>query len=136
MDSVKKLIIASLSFLLISLVVYYFLINPYQTAKFSCIQNNENLSAKLIINKFLPNTLEVTFSNQIFDQKECFKKEGFIECNIIEEDRDPEKITLNLSTYQLIHQWLSYDSGKYIYDKTQVAKTEQLNSYSCLPFNE
>ena len=46
MDSVKKLIIASLSFLLISLVVYYFLINPYQTDEFSCIQNSENLSAK------------------------------------------------------------------------------------------
>ena len=136
MDSVKKLVIASLSILLIPLVVYYFLINPYQTDEFSCIQNSENLSAKLFINKFLLNTLEVTFSNQIFDQTECIEKEGFIECNVIEENRDPEKITLNLSTYQLIHQWLSYDSGKYIYDKTQVAKTEQLNSYSCLPFNE
>ena len=136
MDSVKKLVIASLSILLIPLVVYYFLINPYQTDKFSCIQNSENLSVKLIINKFLLNTLEVTFSNQIFDQTECIKNEGFIECNVIEKDRDPEKITLNLFTYQLVHQWLSYDSGKYIYDKTQVAKTEQLNSYSCLPFNE
>ena len=65
---VKKLVIASLSILLIPLVVYYFLINPYQTDEFSCIQNSENLSAKLFINKFLLNTLEVTFSNQIFDQ--------------------------------------------------------------------
>ena len=75
MDSVKKLVIASLSILLIPLVVYYFLINPYQTDEFSCIQNSENLSAKLFINKFLLNTLEVTFSNQIFDQKECIKKD-------------------------------------------------------------
>ena len=132
MNPFKKLIIVSLSILLILSVVYYFLNNPYQTDKFSCTQNSENFSAKLIINKFLSNTLEVTFSNQIFDQRECIKKEGFIECNVNEEDRDPEKITLNLSTYQLIHQWLSYDSGKYIYDKTQVAKTEQLDSYQCL----
>jgi hypothetical protein len=131
MNSVKKLVIACLSILLIPLVVYYFLINPYQTDEFSCIQNSENLSAKLFINKFLLNTLEVTFSNQIFDQKECIKKEDIIECNVIEGDRDPEKIILNLSTHQLIHQWLSYDSGKYIYDKTQVAKTEQLDSYRC-----
>jgi len=132
MNPVKKLIIVSLSFLLMPLVVYYFLINPYQTDKFSCIQNSENLLAKLIINKFLPNTLEVTFSNQIFDQRECKKIGSIIECSVNDPDRDVEKITFSLSTYQLFHQWLSYDSGKYIYDKTQVAKTEQLDSYGCI----
>ena len=68
----------------------------------------------------------------MFDEGECSRKLSTIECIINEIDRDAEKITFNLSTYQLFHQWLSYDSGKFIYDKTQVAKTEQLDSYQCM----
>jgi len=132
MDTFKKLTIPALCILLIPLVIYYFLINPYQIDRFNCSHNERSHTAKLYIYMFLPNTVEVTFSNQIFDQGECSKKLNVIDCSVNVIDKDPEKITFNLSTYQLLHQWLSYDSGKYIYDKTQVAKTEQLDNYQCI----
>jgi len=132
MNSFRKLIIAAPCASLFLFVIYYFVINPYQIDKFKCSHNGEIPATKLHINKFLPNRVEVTFSNQIFDQRECKKIGSIIECSVNDPDRDVEKITFNLSTYQLFHQWLSYDSGKYIYDKTQVAKTEQLDSYRCI----
>jgi hypothetical protein len=132
MDLYKKLIIVLLSTGLILLVSYYFLINPYQTNKFMCNLIDGGPSTKLIVYRFLLGKAEVTFSNQMFDEGECSRKLSTIECIINEIDRDAEKITFNLSTYQLFHQWLSYDSGKFIYDKTQVAKTEQLDSYQCM----
>jgi hypothetical protein len=132
MDLYKKLIIGLLSTGLILLVSYYFLINPYQTNKFMCNLIDGGPSTKLIVYRFLLGKAEVTFSNQMFDEGECSRKLSTIECIINEIDRDAEKITFNLSTYQLFHQWLSYDSGKFIYDKTQVAKTEQLDSYQCM----
>jgi len=132
MNPFKKIITAALITILIPLVMYYFSINPYQIDQFKCSHNDGSLAARLYIYTFIPNTVEVTFSNQIFDQRECIKKGSIITCSVIDVDRDPEKITLNLSTYQLLHYWLSYDSGKYIYDKTQVAKTEQLDSYGCI----
>ena len=136
MNLFKKLIVALLSASLITLIIYYFLINPYQVGKFNCSNNGGRSAAKLYIYTFLPNTTEVTFSNQIFDHSECTKKNGIIECIVDDVNKDPEKITFNLFTYQLLHQWLSYDSGKYIYDKTQVAKTEQLDSYGCISVEE
>ena len=136
MNLFKKLIVALLSASLITLIIYYFLINPYQVGKFNCSHNSGRSTAKLYIYTFLPNTTEVTFSNQIFDHSECIKKDGIIECIVDDVNEDPEKITFNLSTYQLLHQWLSYDSGKYIYDKTQVAKTEQLDGYRCISVEE
>ena len=132
MDLYKKLIIGLLSTGLILLVSYYFLINPYQTNKFMCNLIDGGPSTKLIVYRFLLGKAEVTFSNQMFDEGECSRKLSTIECIINEIDRDAEKITFNLSTSQLFHQWLSYDSGKFIYDKTQVAKTEQLDSYQCM----
>jgi hypothetical protein len=132
MNFFKKLIIVTLCGLLMLLVIYYFLINPYQFDKFKCIHNSGSPATKLHINKFLPNTVEVIFSNQIFDQRECKKIGSIIECSLTDPARDMEKITFNLSTYQLFHLWLGYDSGKYIYDKTQIAKTEQLDSYGCI----
>ncbi|MDG2252892.1 MAG: hypothetical protein P8K73_04535 [Methylophilaceae bacterium] len=132
MDLYKKLIIGLLSAGLILLVSYYFLINPYQTNKFMCNLIDGGPSTKLIVYRFLLGKAEVTFSNQMFDEGECSRKLSTIECIINAIDRDAEKITFNLSTYQLFHQWLSYDSGKFIYDKTQVAKTEQLDSYQCM----
>ncbi len=132
MNFFKKLIVTLLCASLIILIIYYFLINPYQVGKFNCSHNSGRPGAKLSIYTFLPNTTEVTFSNQIFGHSECIKKDGIIECIVDDVNKDPEKITFNLSTYQLLHQWLSYDSGKYIYDKTQVAKTEQLDDYRCI----
>ena len=132
MDLYKKLIIGLLSTGLILLVSYYFLINPYQTNKFMCNLIDGGPSTKLIVYRFLLGKAEVAFSNQMCDEGECSRKLSTIECIINEIDRDAEKITFNLSTYQLFHQWLSYDSGKFIYDKTQVAKTEQLDSYQCM----
>jgi len=132
MNTFRKLIIVAPFASLILFVIYYFFINPYQIDKFKCSHNGGSPATKLHIHKFLPNTFEVTFSNQIFDQRECKKIGTIIECSVDDPDRDVEKTTFNLSTYQLFHQWLSYDSGKYIYDKTQVAKTEQLDSYECI----
>ena len=117
---------------LLHIIKPYFLINPYQTNKFMCNLIDGGPSTKLIVYRFLLGKAEVTFSNQMFDEGECSRKLSTIECIINEIDRDAEKITFNLSTYQLFHQWLSYDSGKFIYDKTQVAKTEQLDSYQCM----
>ena len=132
MNPFRKLLIVAPCVSLILFVIYYFLINPYQIDKFNCSHNAVSPAAKLYIYTFLPNAVEVTFSNQIFDHSECMKTDGIIECIVNDLNKDPEKITFNLSTYQLLHQWLSYDSGKYIYDKTQVAKTEQLDSYGCI----
>tara|TARA_B100000780_G_C21091533_1_gene439926 strand:+ start:769 stop:1104 length:336 start_codon:yes stop_codon:yes gene_type:complete len=110
--------------------------NPYNINKFKCSYDDRSPAVKLYIYSFILNAVEVTFSNQIFNRKECILKASIIECNVNDADRDPEKVTLNLSTYQLLHQWLSYDSGKYIYDKTQVAKTLQLDSYRCISSKE
>ncbi len=136
MNPFRKLLIVAPCVSLILFVIYYFLIKPYQIDKFNCSHNAVSPAAKLYIYTFLPNAVEVTFSNQIFDQRECKKIGSIIECSVNDPDRDVEKITFNLSTYQLFHQWLSYDSGKYIYDKTQVAKTLQLDSYRCISSKE
>jgi hypothetical protein len=42
-----------------------------------------------------------------------------------------ELLVIDTQTGRLQHQWEEYESGRYVYDKTQVIKNMREDSYSC-----
>ena len=117
---------------LVLLSTYYFINNPYKTSKFSCEDTNK-LNASLTIDQYLVHNNELTFKNIIFNKDECKNNNNIIECVITDSRRDNEKVIFDLQNNLLIHHWLSYDSGQFIYDKTQTRKTKREDRYQCDP---
>ena len=52
-------------------------------------------------------------------------------CSNTIENNALESIVYDESSNTLKHHWIEYESGKYVFDKTQVIKSNRADSYTC-----
>ena len=80
--------------------------------------------------KYLYGSIDVTFKNKIYLNNDCKKVTELI-CNNIIDNNTIESIVYDESSKILKHHWIEYESGKYVFDKTQVIKSNRTDNYSC-----
>lgn len=112
----------------------YLFFNPWNNASYLCINTISNAKANLNIASYLLRGQEVTFKNRIFGLNECAALPA-ITCKISTDEDNVELLVIDTQTGQLQHQWEEYESGRYVYDKTQVIKNMREDSYSCEAFS-
>ena len=112
------------------IVAGYLFFNPWNNASYLCINTISNTEANLNIASYLLRGQEVTFKNRIFGLDECAALPT-ITCKISTDEDNVELLVIDTQTGRLQHQWEEYESGRYVYDKTQVIKNMREDSYSC-----
>ena len=120
------------SFLVLSAGYLFF--NPWNNASYLCINTISNTKANLNIASYLLRGQEVTFKNRIFGLDECAALPA-ITCKMSTDEDNVELLVIDIQTGRLQHQWEEYESGRYVYDKTQVIKNMREDSYSCEAFS-
>ena len=108
----------------------YLFFNPWNNASYLCINTISNTEANLNIASYLLRGQEVTFKNRIFGLDECAALPA-ITCKMSTDEDNVELLVIDTQTGRLQHQWEEYESGRYVYDKTQVIKNMREDSYSC-----
>lgn len=108
----------------------YFFSNPYKVNVIQCVDAETKLSETLTIAKYFYGRLDVTFKNRIYMKNDCKKVTELI-CSIKIGNNILESITYEDSSKTLKHFWLEYESGKYVFDKTRVIKSNRVDNYTC-----
>jgi|GEM_PF-969726 len=108
----------------------YLFFNPWNNATYLCINTISNTEVKLNIASYLLRGQEVTFKNRIFGLDECAEL-SVITCEISTDEDNAELLVIDVSIGLLQHRWEEYESGRFVYDKTQVIKNMREDSYSC-----
>ena len=122
----KKLAFALIILFLI--IIYYLTFNPYRTEQYLCKHVNRNMSVPISISFYLPKKLEVHFKGKFFTADECNDQDS-IHC--VSEKNNFESIDYRSDTGELEHLWERYDSGEFVFDKTQIIKTKMQDFYRC-----
>ena len=108
----------------------YFFFNPYKVYTYQCSNVEIKSSEKLTMAKYFYGRLDVTFKNKIYMKNDC-KKLAELTCSNIIENKSLESIVYEEDSQILKHNWIEYESGKYVFDKTQVIKSNRADSYTC-----
>ena len=108
----------------------YFFFNPYKVQTYQCLNVETKSSESLTMAKYLYGSLDVTFKNKIYMKNDC-KKVTELTCSNIIENKVLESIVYDESSNTLKHRWIEYESGKYVFDKTQVIKSNRTDNYTC-----
>jgi len=108
----------------------YFLFNPYKVQTYQCLNVETKSSESLTMAKYFYGRLDVTFKNKIYMKNDC-KKLAELTCSNIIENKALESIVYEEDSQILKHNWIEYESGKYVFDKTQVIKSNRADSYTC-----
>ena len=108
----------------------YFLFNPYKVQTYQCLNVETKSSESLTMAKYFYGRLDVTFKNKIYMKNDC-KKLAELTCSNIIENKSLESIVYEEDSQILKHNWIEYESGKYVFDKTQVIKSNRSDSYTC-----
>jgi hypothetical protein len=108
----------------------YFLFNPYKVQTYQCLNVETKSSESLTMAKYFYGRLDVTFKNKIYMKNDC-KKLAELTCSNIIENKSLESIVYEEDSQILKHNWIEYESGKYVFDKTQVIKSNRVDSYTC-----
>lgn len=108
----------------------YFLFNPYKVQTYQCLNVETKSSESLTMAKYLYGWLDVTFKNKIYMKNDC-KKVTELTCSNTIENKALESIVYDESSNTLKHHWIEYESGKYVFDKTQVIKSNRTDNYTC-----
>ena len=108
----------------------YFFFNPYKVQTYQCLNVETKSSESLTMAKYLYGSLDVTFKNKIYMKNDC-KKVTELTCSNIIENKALESIVYDESSNTLKHRWIEYESGKYVFDKTQVIKSNRTDNYTC-----
>ena len=117
-----------LSFVLIT--GSYFFFNSYKVDTYQCLNIDTKSSESLTMAKYLYGWLDVTFKNKIYMKNDC-KKVTELTCSNTIENKALESIVYDESSNTLKHHWIEYESGKYVFDKTQVIKSNRTDNYTC-----
>ena len=113
----------------------YFLFNPYKVQTYQCLNVETKSSESLTMAKYFYGRLDVTFKNKIYMKNDC-KKLAELTCSNIIENKSLESIVYEEDSQILKHNWIEYESGKYVFDKTQVIKSNRTDSYTCEPLSK
>ena len=119
--------------ILLSFVLFtgsYFFFNPYKVHTYQCLNIDTKSSESLTMAKYLYGWLDVTFKNKIYMKNDC-KKGIELTCSNTIENKALESIVYDESSNTLKHHWIEYESGKYVFDKTQVIKSNRTDNYTC-----
>ena len=108
----------------------YFFFNPYKVGTFKCVNVETKSFESLTMAKYLYGWLDVTFKNKIYIRND-FKKGTELTCSNTIENKSLESIVYDESSNTLKHHWIEYESGKYVFDKTQVIKSNRTDNYTC-----
>ena len=108
----------------------YFFFNPYKVQTYQCLNVETKSSESLTMAKYLYGWLDVTFKNKIYMKNDC-KKVTELTCSNTIENKALESIVYDESSNTLKHHWIEYESGKYVFDKTQVIKSNRTDNYTC-----
>ena len=108
----------------------YFLFNPYKVQTYQCLNVETKSSESLTMAEYFYGRLDVTFKNKIYMKNDC-KKLAELTCSNIIENKALESIVYEEDSQILKHNWIEYESGKYVFDKTQVIKSNRADSYTC-----
>ena len=108
----------------------YFLLNHYKVDTYECFKIKTKSAEMLTTAKYLYGSIDVTFKNKIYLNNDCKKVTELI-CNNIIDNNTIESIVYDESSKILKHHWIEYESGKYVFDKTQVIKSNRTDNYSC-----
>ena len=108
----------------------YFFFNPYKVETYQCLNVDTKSSESLTIVRYLYGWLDVRFKNKIYMKNDC-KKLAELTCSNIIENKALESIVYEEDSQILKHNWIEYESGKYVFDKTQVIKSNRTDNYTC-----
>lgn len=108
----------------------YFLFNPYKVQTYQCLNVETKSSESLTMAEYFYGRLDVTFKNKIYMKNDC-KKLAELTCSNIIENKSLESIVYEEDSQILKHNWIEYESGKYVFDKTQVIKSNRTDNYTC-----
>ena len=108
----------------------YFFFNPYKVQTYQCLNVETKSSESLTMAKYLYGWLDVTFKNKIYMKHDC-KKGTELTCSNTIDNNALESIVYDESSNTLKHHWIEYESGKYVFDKTQVIKSNRTDNYTC-----
>ena len=108
----------------------YFFFNPYKVGTFQCVNVETKSFESLTMAKYLYGWLDVTFKNKIYMKNDC-KKVTELTCSNTIDNNSLESIVYEESSNILKHYWIEYESGKYVFDKTQVIKSNRTDNYTC-----
>jgi hypothetical protein len=97
---------------------------------YQCLNVDTKSSESLTIVRYLYGWLDVRFKNKIYMKNDC-KKLAELTCSNIIENKALESIVYEEDSQILKHNWIEYESGKYVFDKTQVIKSNRVDSYTC-----
>ena len=115
-------------FIIFLIPLFYFTFNPYRINNFNCVKEGSNLIKKFDIAIFLPKRYEAKFNGVIYEDKSCSKDDELF-CR---SDNDGyESINFNFLSKEIEHHWERYDSGEFVFDKTQIIKTKIQDFYQC-----
>ncbi len=114
----------------LALLFLYLSSNPFKVDFYSCLASANNASKKLTIAHYINGERDVTFKNSFFSRNDCNTLSD-ITCTLDLKNNDAESIIFNTSLKSLKYQWLEYESGKYVFDKTQVISTNKIENYAC-----
>ena len=89
---------------------------------------NQNMSVPFSIAFYLPKKFEVHFKGKFFTADECNDQDS-IQC--VSEKNNTESINYRSDTGELEHHWERYDSGEFVFDKTEIIKTKMQDFYQC-----
>ncbi|MBL6686405.1 MAG: hypothetical protein ISP77_01260 [Methylophilaceae bacterium] len=115
---------------LFMIVGYYFATNPFQYRVHECSKSELALKQKLVVNRYFPDTYEIIFKGQIYPLGSC-RHDETISCSNRVDNYEVDRIEFDPIKLSLEHHWERYDSGEYVFDKTQIIKTKMQDFYSC-----
>ncbi len=72
--------------------------------------------------------MEAHFKGKFFTADECHDQDS-IQC--VSENNNIESINYRSDTGELEHHWERYDSGEFVFDKTEIIKTKMQDFYQC-----
>ena len=86
------------------------------------------MSVPFSIAFYFPKKLEAHFKGKFFTTEECNDQDS-IQC--VSEKNNIESINYRSNTGELEHHWERYDSGEFVFDKTEIIKTKMQDFYQC-----
>ncbi len=116
--------------IIVLLASLYFIFNPFKVDTYRCYETNNHKPQNLKIVYYVSGRVDALFKNSFFTDDNC-KKTDEIRCIQDIKQGDPEKIIFNLVSKELEYEWIEYESGKYVFDKTKVVTSNRKNIYSC-----
>jgi hypothetical protein len=118
---------------------FYLTFNPYQVKSYDCQKLKANTKANLVVSyyahpnispSFSLNSVEVAFKNKIFSSEDCTHASNIVCASGVGSDKR-ESLDFSNVSKELKHGWVEYESGKYVFDKTQVIKSDREDKYIC-----